>query len=204
MIEDRPYSAAAQRNREPIRAVLEAWLPASAAETGRMLEIGAGTGQHARHFARSFPRWSWQPTDHPARLPQLREGLHDVGLNNLEPPLPLDVTGPWPAGPWDAIYSANTAHIMNWPAVEAMFAGVAESLSPKARFFLYGPFLRAGRHHAPSNAEFDLALRDRPGGMGIRDLLDLDRLAGAVGLKRIAELRMPANNHILLFERVGE
>jgi len=200
MCRDRPFSAPAQRNRDPILRVLKAWLPAR----GRMLEIGAGTGQHARYFARHLPDWSWLATEHPERLAELGAGLAAAGPGNLEPPAALDVTGDWPPGPWDAVYSANTAHIMAWPAVTAMFAGVAESMRPNGRFFLYGPFMRGGRHHAESNARFDAGLREREAGMGVRDLDELDRMAAPMGLERVAELQMPANNHTLIFTRKDE
>lgn len=200
MTEDRPFSPAAERNREPIRQVLAAWLP----ESGTMLEIGAGTGQHARHFAVSLPGWAWHATNRPEELSQLEAGLAGLDIGNLHPPRALDVTGDWPEGPWDAVYSANTAHIMDWPAVEAMFAGVGRSLAPRGLFFLYGPFMRGGQHHAPSNADFDAGLRARRVGMGIRDLDDLDPLAESSGLVRIAELAMPANNHTLIFQRADD
>jgi len=197
---DRPHSPAAERNREPILKVLRAWLPRS----GRMLEIGAGTGQHARYFAPAFPLWQWQPTDHPDELPTLQAGLSDHGLANIEPALALDVTGAWPEEYFDAAYSANTAHIMHFPAVEAMFAGAGRHLNAGGLFVLYGPFMRDGRHNAQSNADFDISLRRRDPGMGIRDLNDLDRLAARGGLERIAELRMPANNYILIFHKREE
>jgi hypothetical protein len=200
LFENRPYSAAAERNREPIFQVLGACLPAAG---GRVLEIGGGTGQHARYFSARLPEWHWQPTDHPDRLADLRRGLDGIDRPNLAFPAPLDVNGTWPGGEWNAVFSANTAHIMAWPAVCSMFAGVAEALTPAGRFFLYGPFRRDGGHHAKSNAEFDASLRARPGGMGVRDLADLDRLAGSLGLERVAGLQLPANNHMLIFERRG-
>ena len=194
---DRPYSPAAERNREPILKVLRSWLPKS----GRMLEIGAGTGQHTLHFAPVFPLWQWQPTDHPNEFSTLQAGLLDHGLANIEEPLALDVMGHWPEETFDAVYSANTAHIMHFREVEAMFAGVGQHVNPGGLFVLYGPFMHGGIHKAPSNADFDASLRRRDPGMGIRDLEDLDRLAGGCGLARIAELRMPANNHILVFHQ---
>lgn len=196
---ERPHSPAAERNREPILKVLHAWLPKS----GRMLEIGAGTGQHALFFAPAFPLWQWQASDRPEELSSLEEGLLDHGQPNLEAPIALEVTGYWPEARFDAVYSANTAHIMHVPAVGAMFAGVGQCLNPGGLFVLYGPFMRHGRHNAQSNADFDASLRARDPGMGIRDLGDLDRLGAEAGLERIAELRMPANNHILIFHKSG-
>lgn len=194
---DRPHSPAAERNREPILEVLRAWLP----ESGRMLEIGSGTGQHATFFAPALPLWRWQPSEHPNQFPTLQAGLEGHAMENIERPLVLDVTGTWPEEKFDAAYSANTAHIMHYPAVEAMFAGVGTRLNPRGLFLLYGPFARGGRHNAPSNAEFDASLRARDPGMGIRDVEQLDLLAGECALERIAELRMPANNHILVFHK---
>lgn len=194
---ERPYSPAAERNREPILKVLRAWLP----ESGRMLEIGSGTGQHATFFAPALPLWHWQPSEHPNELPTLQAGLAGHATANIERPLALDVAGPWPEQKFDAAYSANTAHIMHFPAVEAMFAGVGAKLTSRGLFVLYGPFARNGVQSAPSNAEFDASLRARDPGMGIRDVERLDRLGDACGLERIAELRMPANNHILIFHK---
>jgi len=194
---NRPHSPAAERNREPILKVLRAWLPRS----GRMLEIGSGTGQHATFFAPAMPQWQWQPSEHPNQVPTLQAGLEGHAATNIERPLVLDVTGKWPEEKFDAVYSANTAHIMHFPAVEAMFAGVGARLNSRGLFVLYGPFAHSGRHNAPSNAEFDASLRARDPGMGIRDVEQLDRLAEECGLERIAELRMPANNHILMFHK---
>jgi len=197
MCDERPYSVAAERNREPILKVLRAWLPKS----GRLLEIGSGTGQHVLSFAHALPLWQWQPSERSQELSRLQCGLRAHGQPNIEPALALDVTGTWPDETFTAVYSANTAHIMSLPAVEAMFEGVGQRLKPGGLFVLYGPFMRDGRHTAPSNAEFDASLRAQDPQMGIRDLNDLDRWAGRCALERIAELRMPANNHTLIFHK---
>lgn len=193
----RPHSAAAARNREPIGRVLPKLLGESA---GSVLEIGSGTGQHAVYLAGRLPDWRWQPSEHPAELATLHAGLDGIAPANVLAPVALDVAGEWPSGPFMAAYSANTAHIMHWPEVEAMFAGVGRMLASGGRFALYGPFNRDGRHTAPSNAEFDAMLRRRDPGMGLRDLAEIDALAQRNALVRIAELAMPANNLMLVFE----
>lgn len=195
---DRPWSEAAERNREPIAAALRWLLP----EQGRLLEIGAGTGQHACHAALLLPGWCWKPSEHPEMVATLKAGLNGISPPNVEEPIALDVMDAWPQERFDAVFSANTAHIMHWPAVEALFSGVAAQLTADGRFLLYGPFMQDGEHHAESNAAFDASLRARDPGMGVRDLVALDELAGRTGLIRTAELLLPANNHILLFERM--
>ena len=193
-----PFSAAAERNREPILNVLCNLL----ADRGRALEIGSGTAQHVRYFAQALPGWVWQPSEAPDQYEILVAGLSGQPRSEMiRSPITLDVAAEWPpfAETFDVIYSANTAHIMSWPEVEAMFAGVVKCLSLEGQFVLYGPFKLHGRHHAESNAQFDASLRQRDPAMGIRDLDALDTLAASVGLVRVAEFAMPANNHVLVF-----
>lgn len=195
----RPHSPAAERNRMPIAEALCAFLT----EAGSMLEIGAGTGQHADYLSSRLPGWRWLPSEHPGQLEVLRSGLAGIDRPGLRAPIALDVAGVWPEEVFDAVYSANTAHIMHWAEVEAMFRGTAAVLRRGGRLFLYGPFRIGGRHHAESNAEFDRMLRQRDPEMGVRNLDALDRLAADLGMVRIAELLLPANNHMLVFEHSG-
>nr|WP_282571221.1 DUF938 domain-containing protein [Methylonatrum kenyense] len=194
----KPFSQACENNKDPILSVLRDRLTKPA----RVLEIGAGTGQHAEHFAAALPHLHWVPTDMARNIPHCRLRIEDAALPNLDSPLALDVTQwPWPVAGHDNVYSANTAHIMHWPVVEAMFRGVAASLPPEGVFLLYGPFADNGRHTSDSNRQFDAALRRRDPGMGVRDTSDLRRLAGKVDLRLAEDLPLPANNRILVFRR---
>lgn len=162
----RPYSAAAERNQGPLLTVLREVFP----QPGLILEIGSGTGQHAVHFARHLPWLRWQPSDQASYLDAVRSWTVPAALPNLLSPLELDVTRPWPIERADGVFSANTAHIMGWPAVEAMFAGVARILPEGGRFALYGPFNYGGEFTSDSNRQFDAMLRARDPEMGLRDL----------------------------------
>ncbi|WP_018950611.1 DUF938 domain-containing protein [Thioalkalivibrio sp. ALMg11] len=198
MTSDKPYAPAAEQNRTPILAQLREQFLAY----GRVLEIGAGTGQHAAHFAAALPHLDWHPSDVVENLPGVEAWRRDAALPNLRPPLQLDVLrDAWPEGPFEYVYSANTVHIMHWPAVEALFAGVARVLAPGGLFALYGPFAHDGVHTADSNARFDRALRAQDPGMGVRDRADLDALAATHGLQPEAVIDLPANNQILLWRR---
>ncbi|WP_017941910.1 MULTISPECIES: DUF938 domain-containing protein [unclassified Thioalkalivibrio] len=198
MTSDKPYAPAAEQNRAPILAVLRERFLAH----GRVLEIGAGTGQHAAHFATALPHLDWHPSDVSENLPGVEAWRRDAAVPNLRPALPLDVLrDAWPEGPFEYVYSANTVHIMHWPAVEALFAGVARVLAPGGLFALYGPFAHDGAHTAESNARFDQMLRAQDPGMGVRDRADLDALATAAGLEPAAVIDLPANNQILLWRR---
>jgi len=193
-----PYSEACERNKGPILAALSEILPS----TCTVLEIGSGTGQHAVHFARGLPRVTWQPTDVPELLPGLALRVEQAGGPNLKPPLALDVRQPhWPVDAADAVYTANTFHIMSWSEVETTLRGIARLLPAGGRFIVYGPFRHAGRETAPSNEEFDRHLRARDPASGIRDFEQLDELLGALGLDLERDQAMPANNRLISWKR---
>ncbi len=196
-----PFSQACENNKAPI---LEALRP-RLTDPGLVLEIGTGTGQHAVHFAAALPHLQWQPSDHPDALGASAQRLQSTGLDNIRPPLALDVAAtPWPIDRADAVFSANTAHIMGWPEVCALFTGVAGLLGPRQPFLLYGPFHRDGQPTSASNADFDRQLQARNPAMGIRDITDLVALGQRHGLSLVETLAMPANNQLLVWRRSGD
>ena len=193
-----PRSEAGERNKGPILAILRNLLTAP----GLVLEIGAGTGQHAVHFARHLPHLEWLPTDRGEWLDALRERVRREGPSNLRVPIELDVnSNDWPIESADAVYSANTLHIMAWPEVEAFFRGVGRTLAPRGRLAVYGPFRFEGNYTSASNAEFDAYLRRHDAASGIRDFEAIDALAAAVGLQLEANRAMPANNQLLVWRK---
>jgi cyclopropane fatty-acyl-phospholipid synthase-like methyltransferase len=197
-VSDLPYSAACERNRDPILAVLRVHF----ADRGHVLEIGSGTGQHAVHFAAAMPQLIWQASDRTENLPGIRCWLAAAALPNTPPPLTFDVAaGPWPAQEFDAIFSANTLHIMSWAQVEALFADLPTIATATAKLAVYGPFNYGGAYTSASNAAFDRDLKMRAPQMGIRDFEAVDALANAAGFSLVADVAMPANNRTLVWRR---
>jgi len=192
-----PFSEACERNKDPILAVLlEAF-----ADCSRVVEIGAGTGQHAVHFAHHLPHLEWQPTDRAEWLEGLAARVAAEGPPNLIAPVELDVLRePWPPMRGDAVFSANTLHIMSWRAVEALFAGLGRILEPGGVLAVYGPFRYRGAFTTPSNAEFDAMLRERDPASGVRDFEAVNALAERAGLALQADYPMPANNQLLVWQ----
>jgi len=197
MMEDKPHAPACDRNRDPILAVLRHHF----AEVRRVLEIGSGTGQHAVYFAMKLPRLIWQCSDIADHLPGIRQWLDETDLPNTPPPLELDVDGEWPAQRFDAVFSANTLHIMGWASVQAFFAGLGGVLGPRASLIVYGPFNYEGRYTSESNREFDAWLKARDPASGIRDFEAVDALANAHGFLLIDDVAMPANNRCLVWRK---
>ncbi|HEU5058839.1 MAG TPA: DUF938 domain-containing protein [Kofleriaceae bacterium] len=195
----RQHAAAAERNAEPIRAVLARVLPAR----GLVLEIASGTGQHAVHMARALPQVTWQPSDpDPFALESIAAWRADAGLDNLLAPIELDVTRePWPLAAADAIVCINMIHIAPWEAALALFRGAGRLLPAGGLLYLYGPYRFHGSFTAPSNAAFDASLRARDPAWGVRDLDDIEPAAAAAGLCHEETVAMPANNHSLVFRR---
>jgi cyclopropane fatty-acyl-phospholipid synthase-like methyltransferase len=199
-------SEACERNKEPILQVLRDWLPVGA----RVLEVGSGSGQHAVYFTRQLEGLQWQPSDRPDDLADLRERISLEGNGGLAPgarlaaPLELDVdrAEQWPAGPYDAVFSANTTHIMAAASVPRLLAGASRVLRPGGLLLLYGPFHQQGAPTAPSNAAFDAHLRSLDPQMGVRDAHELTEQALGHGLEALADQAMPANNRTLIFLRL--
>ena len=174
-----PVSDACERNKEPILAVLRVCL----AGRTQVLEIGSGTGQHAVHFARHLSHLDWHPTEQLIYLPDLAARVRVEGRANLRPPTVLDVRqAVWPARSVDAVFTANTLHIMSWAAVGALYRGVAEVLVAGGVLCIYGPFRYDGKYTSDSNREFDAMLRERDPLSGIRDIEALGELAASYGL----------------------
>lgn len=194
------WSLACERNKEPILGHLRDLFAGST----RVLEVGSGTGQHARHFAAALPHLTWQPSERPGRLAALTAQLAGGGLANLHVPVGLDVSDPaWPEGPFDAVFTANTLHIMSWDEVGACVCGIARALAHGGTFACYGPFSYHGRHTSESNAAFDAQLKSRDPQSGIRDVEQVDLLAQRAGLFLADDLAMPANNRLLVWRPSG-
>ena len=194
----KPYSASCERNRDPILDVLRAQF----SDRHHVLEIGSGSGQHAVHFAAALPQLIWQTSDRAHHLPGIRAWLQDAALPNTPPALTLDVaTGPWPTTRFDAIYSANTLHIMAWSEVQALFARLPAISTVDAKLVIYGPFNTGGHYTSDSNAAFDRSLRATAAHMGIRDAEAVDALASHAGFTLLADIAMPANNSCRVWQR---
>jgi hypothetical protein len=193
-----PHSEACERNKGPILTVLREWF----GDASHVLEIGSGTGQHAVHFAGELSHLVWRPTDRAEYLHGLRARAAAEAPCNLLEPLELDVVArPWPETGADALYTANTLHIMGWREVEALFAALAEDL-PNVRWLaIYGPFNYRGRYTSDTNAAFDAQLRARDPRSGLRDFEAVDALAAAAGFQLERDHSMPANNRLLTYRR---
>lgn len=197
----KPFSEACLENRAPI---LERLLPLLAGHR-RLLEIGSGTGQHAAYFAPALPHLIWQTSDREQNHAGIRAWLAEAPTANLPPPLALDVDRqPWPITACDAVFSANTVHIMAWESVQRLFTGVAQVLEHEGRFILYGPFNYAGAFTSASNARFDQWLKARDPLSGIRDFEALDALARTAGLALEEDFEMPVNNRLLCWRKQAQ
>lgn len=195
-------SPASLRNAEPILNILRAHLPAR----GRVLEIAAGSGQHALAFSTALPGLDWTPTD---PSPQARDSIAAwraaAGPANLNPPLALDCLDPatWPTEPVQAVVCINMVHISPWAATENLMVLAGRLLPPAGLLFLYGAYREAGVETAPSNEAFDQGLRARDPAWGLRALEDVVAVAKDQGLALTLRRAMPAENLSLIFRRTG-
>jgi cyclopropane fatty-acyl-phospholipid synthase-like methyltransferase len=194
----KPFAESSVENRQPIFKVIEPLLQ----DCQTLLEIGSGTGQHAVYFSQSLPHLTWQCSDLKHNHAGINMWIDESGLENVKAPIELDtLNSDWPDQSFDAVFSANTVHIMDWNMVQGLFAGLAQVMNVGGRFLLYGPFNYNGQYSSESNARFDQWLKERDPGSGIKDFEKLDQLAKEAGLKLVNDYEMPVNNRLLYWQK---
>ncbi len=194
----KPFAESSEQNKQPILSVLRSEL----ASNRRVLEVGSGTGQHAVYFAEQMPHLTWVCSDLEENHAGIRMWLDEAGLSNIEGPLLLDAREQWPDMDVDAIFSANTVHIMSWHAVVSLMNNVGRTLDVGGKLYLYGPFMYDGRHTAESNASFDIWLKQRDPLSGVRDVSEINKLLGEHDMQLTNDYEMPVNNRILVWQKV--
>ncbi|MDC9503596.1 DUF938 domain-containing protein [Pseudoalteromonas sp. Angola-18] len=193
----KPFSQACENNKGPILEVLKTVFN----KTESVLEVGSGTGQHSVLFAEQLPHLQWYTSDRRINHEGINLWLKEANLTNLHGPLELDLNYAWPVNNVDAIYTANTFHIVSWQLVEQFFKGVSTHLASRGVVCIYGPFKYQGQFTSASNEEFDRFLTQRDPFSGIRDFEAIEQLARHAGLTLISDTAMPANNQLLVFKR---
>jgi phospholipid N-methyltransferase len=195
---NKPFSQACANNQAVICTILERLF----ADKKNVLEVGSGTGQHGVFFAKNLPHLNWQMSDRAQNHAGIKRWVQDHPAVNLIAPIALDVLSDhWPTAHYDAAFSANTAHIMPWEAVVAMFAGIGERLLSGGVFCLYGPMKYMGVLEAPSNVQFDHWLQQQVPHQGIREFHELNQLAMDAGLTLQEDNAMPANNRLIVWQK---
>lgn len=194
---EKPFSQACENNKRPILEHLLKVLKC----TKSVLEIGSGTGQHSVYFAQNLPHLNWYTSDRVINHEAINLWHSDVDLANLHAPIELDLNYPWPVGKVDAIFTANTFHIISWPLVECFFDGVKQHLNNQGLLCVYGPFKYQGNYTSQSNHDFNTFLTERDHQSGIRDFEAVEQLAKRSGLMLLSDHAMPANNQLLIFKR---
>lgn len=198
MSPQKTFSQACENNKQPILEILRRVF----FDRKQVLEVGSGTGQHAVHFAPQLPHLIWQTADLKNNHSGINEWIEDFPAENIRSPLILDADHPpWGFEQVDAVFTANTCHIMAWSSVVNMFAGLDSVLAPNAVLAIYGPFNYSGKFTSESNENFDKWLKQKALHQGIRDFEALNNLAKKIGLKLIEDNEMPANNRLLVWHR---
>ena len=194
---NKPFSQACENNKQYILPILTTTL----SNCATLLEVGSGTGQHAVHFAANMPWLQWQTSDVTDNHHGINQWIDEFPASNLLAPITLDLKHSWPIKQIDAIYTANTLHIVSWPLVQAFFQGVEKHLAKEGKLCIYGPFNYHGKFTSDSNVNFNEWLKERDENSGIRDIEAITALAINAGLSLEADQEMPANNRLLVFTK---
>ncbi len=200
MIDDLPFSQASENNKTAILEVLTRHL----GDKDSLLEIAGGTGQHAVFFASLFTYLAWQSSDIPSNVDSLNRRIVLAELENLPAAISVDVNdSPWNCDSYDVIFTANSLHIMSAGSVENLFGEVANHINARGLLCVYGPFKYGGEFTTESNANFDLWLKERDPVSGVRDFEWVNVLAESAGLRLLEDNAMPANNQLLIWEKLS-
>ncbi|XP_070811202.1 methyltransferase-like 26 isoform X2 [Pituophis catenifer annectens] len=184
---NRGFGSAADRNKEPILAVLRGYVGSSRPRV-EALEVASGCGLHAAHFAQALPNVEWQPSDvDPQALASISSFIQTLHLSNVKPPIYLDSSQSWET--WgglrpnslDLIVNINMIHISEMKCTQPY--AVNGSITPQ------------------SNVDFDYRLRRSNPAWGLRDTAVLQQLAEANGMQLENMVDMPANNKCLIFRK---
>jgi hypothetical protein len=195
-----PFSEACERNKDVILELIAPYLKSASS----VLEVGSGTAQHAVHFSRNCPALQWQTSDQAHYIEGIEAQLAVAEVSNVQRPLVLNVNQrPWveEGRRFDAVYTANTFHIMTENDVLQFFAGLESVMNEQCLLIIYGPFKYGGQFTSDSNASFDHSLRSRGCGSEIRDFELVEELAERIGLRLVKDFTMPANNQLLVWQR---
>lgn len=194
----KPYAESCDINKVPILEVLRDVF----ADRKQVLELASGTGQHAVHFGHALPHLTWQTSELQQNHAGIRLWLDEAQLTNVLTPVHIDANDEhWPVGQYDAIFNANTVHILSWPEVEKLFGSIGRVLLGGGILCLYGPFNYGGKFTSDSNARFDVWLKSRDPRSGVRDFEALNALAEAQGMTLLKDIEMPINNRTLVWQR---
>lgn len=194
------HAPSVERNKEPILQVLKEYLDGE----GRLLEIGSGTGEHGIFFSEQFPKLHWVTSDQSINFPVLKSNLKNAKIPNLHGPETLQIgKDDFPKGGFDYVFTANTLHIMSWKEDKGLFKLLGRRLREGSLVFIYGPFNKDGQFTSDSNAQFDTWLKDRNSKSGIRNFEDVASNMKKMGFKLLKDHEMPANNRLLVFERLA-
>ena len=195
----KPFSQACENNKQPILQIIQTIFH----QSNTVLEIGSGTGQHACYFAKNLPYLTWQATDRPENLAGINQWINESGLSNLPESLSLNVNdNDWPCQTIEALFTANTLHIMSWQEVECLFLKLTKYLTEQAIVCIYGPFNYNGQYTSVSNQQFDQSLKLRNPKSGIRDFEAIKELAHTANLIISDDFAMPTNNRLLVLRKV--
>jgi cyclopropane fatty-acyl-phospholipid synthase-like methyltransferase len=204
---DLPFSQACENNKTPILEALKRIIPVPQAHTHapelNLLEVGSGTGQHCVHFSQHLPHIQWQPSEQAVYLDSLNQRISRFNSPNLKQAITLDLSQDWPSqcAEQQAIFSANTLHIISQTLVERFIADAAAALVTDGQLIVYGPFNYQGQFTSQSNQEFDAWLKQRDPLSGIRDIEWIIELAKSHSLVLMDDIPMPANNRLLHFQK---
>ena len=191
------FSDACERNKIPILKVLNEEL-----DSGTVLEIGSGTGQHSVFFSKEIPSIKWYPSDTISNFESLNAFVTNYQNNNLQTPFVIDITqDQWIDFKVDYVFTSNTFHIINNALLTYFFYQCSKVMKSNGKLIIYGPFKFDNQFNSPSNQTFDELLKASDPFSGLKNFEEIINIALKFNLIFSKKYEMPANNNILVFKK---
>ena len=191
------FSDACERNKIPILKVLNEEL-----DSGTVLEIGSGTGQHSVFFSKEIPSIKWYPSDTISNFESLNAFVTNYQNKNLQTPLIIDITqDEWIDFNVDYVFTSNTFHIINNALLTFFFYQCSKVIKANGKLIIYGPFKFDNQFNSPSNQTFDELLKESDSFSGLKNFEEIVSIALKFDFKFSKKYEMPAYNNILVFKK---
>ncbi len=198
MIPEKPYAISCDRNSAPILEVLKEYLK----DYKKLVEMGAGTGQHAIYMAPHFPELEWYLLDQKDRHEGIKTWLHDFPRANVKGPIEYSIgENDWPISDCDVVFTSNTLHIVSWEKDLQFFDDLTNALSSGGLFMAYGAFNYNGDFSSESNKKFEEWLKERDPASGIKDFEKVKAELEKRDFELVKDHEMPSNNRLLVFKK---
>lgn len=197
---------AGERNKIPILGVLQKYINKD--DKFSLLEISSGPGLHSSFYGTHFPNITFQPSElNRTCYTSIKAYRELYRVQNVLDPVFIDISqemSTWATkleeNSYDFMLNINMIHISPFRCTEGLFMNAAKLLKPSGLLFTYGSYAHNGVLEPMSNVLFNQRLMAENPEWGVRDIVDLKKVAESNSIELIEIVELPGNNKCLVWK----